>query len=811
MDKNLKKKEIEKNKDLTKEKNKSKEIPKDITELKQYIVPNANNKKNFDKINIYNFIGITKFLYFPEMIEISFVNQKMNNIINHKYPKRIPLMKELLKSLKKHIFINFSEDFRFFLRKNSSFVSEIMRNMIESISPEYFPKMRTKKYFFSKMKSNPDIKSPLLDNCDIGKKSMKYLSYYFNNKNCNITDINISGNKITGEILKPLGKNPNVKLNYLIANKCIVDVKTFINLSKINIKKLSLINNNIDIEYLSKLENNNINELNLSHNFISNESVFCICKNLPNLRKLNLGNNNICDLSIVYICLYIKSQKNKLISLNLKDNKITITGMITLLSTIEKINKENNNNYSLNKLNLSGNLLDFGSIPKRLGTEFLYIRIEKLFLGKHSYNIDDLNILLSFINNIQNITVLDLSKTVLDNRTINLIFNRISENVFLKKLKLKNCYLGNTEVNKTLENYYIKNCYHLNDKKNNKTKNKNNNNKKEFRKKNNNNNNNSIINEKDEDIINEENEEIQNNKNNSNNINDNNNIEKKEKTKNEIEKNNTNNKHKTKNKEEKEKEKNNNNNKIINDIDNNNNVINNKKEKNMYKKDNNNIIINEYEEVRVESLNLGYNFINYHKLDKIILSNHIKELNIEGNDLHLWGNNIYLFFDSIINNKVLEKLNLNKNNLQNMANKLLEKINNFNIDNNSNCSLKFLLLEDNQIKDINLELTNLLSNNKNLEVLNLRKNLIGDEIGNNYFFHSLFKSKFSNIKEINISYNKISLNFVEKIINYSKENTIEPKNFELNITSNDIRQAYLNKQNKESYKELVNLINIKCL
>ena len=800
MDKNLKT-EIEKNKDLLKEKNKSKEIPKDITELKKYIVPDANNKKNFDKINIYNFIGITKFLYYPEMIEISFVNKKMCNIINHKYPKRIPLMKELLKSLKKHIFINFSEDFRFFLRKNSSFVSEIMRNMIESISPDYFPKMRTKKYFFSKMKSNPDIKSLLLDNCDIGKKSIKYLSYYFNNKNCNITDINISGNKITGEILKPLGKNPNVKLNYLIANKCIVDVKTFVNLSKLNTKKLSLINNNIDIEYISKLENNNINELNLSHNFISNESVFCICKNLPNLRKLNLGNNNICDLSILYICLYIKSQKNKLISLNLKDNKITITGMITLLSTIEKINKENNNNYSLNKLNLSGNLLDLVPIPKRLGTEFLFVRIEKLFLGNHSYNINDLNILLSFINNIQNITVLDLSKTVFDNVTIKLIFNRVSENMHLKKLKLKYCYLGNTEVNNTLENYYIKNCCHLNDKKNNKTKNKNNN-KKEFRKKNNNSNNNSIINEKDEDMINEENEEIQNN--------NNNNIVKKENTKNEIEKNNTNNTPKTKDKEEKEKEKNNNNNKIINENDNNI-IINNKEEKNMYKKDNNNIIINEYEEVCVESLNLGYNFINYHKLDKIILSNHIKELNIEGNDLHLWGNDIYLFFDSIINNKVLEKLNLNKNNLQNMANKLLEKINNFNIDNNSNCSLKFLLLEDNQIKDINLELTNLLSNNKNLEVLNLRKNLIGDEIGNNYFFHSLFKSKFSNIKEINISYNKISLNFVEKIINYSKENTIEQKNFELNITSNDIRQAYLNKQNKESYKELVNLINIKCL
>ena len=136
----------------------------------------------------------------------------------------------------------------------------------------------------------------------------------------------------------------------------------------------------------------------------------------------------------------------------------------------------------------------------------------------------------------------------------------------------------------------------------------------------------------------------------------------------------------------------------------------------------------------VESLDLGNNFINYKKLDKIILSNHIKELNIDGNDLYLWGKDLFLFFDFIIPNKLLEKLNLNKNNLREMGNKLLEKIYNYNNDNNSNCSLKYLSLEDNQIKDINLDLTNLLSNNKNLEYLNLRQNLIGDEISNNYFF-----------------------------------------------------------------------------
>ena len=81
-------------------------------------------------------------------------------------------------------------------------------------------------------------------------------------------------------------------------------------------------------------------------------------------KKNNLSNNNICDLSLLYISLYIKNQKNKLTSWNLKDNKITIAGFISLASTFEKIN-EHKKILSLKKLNLSGNLLDLVRIPKR--------------------------------------------------------------------------------------------------------------------------------------------------------------------------------------------------------------------------------------------------------------------------------------------------------------------------------------------------------------------------------------------------------------------------------------------------------------
>ena len=703
------------------EKEKSKETPIDKTKLKSYRVPDPHSKKNFWKINFYNFIGITKFFTFPEMIELIGVCRTFNQRISTKYPKRIPLIKSTLKILKKNIFVNFSEDFRFLFRKNSSYISSLTKNMVENLEVEYFPKMGLKKHFFRGMQSNPEIKKIYLDNCDIGKKSIKNLSYYFENKNCKIKEIDISGNRINGEILKPLENNSNILLEYLNANKCIIDIKTFSFLSNIKTKKLCLENNNIDNDFISKLTNDYITHLDISFNSISDEGLFSICNNLPNLISLNLENNNICDLSMVYICLYIK-EKSKILKLNLKDNKITITGMITLIATLDKINKnlKEKNYYSLNELDLSGNLLDLVPLPKRLGINFLNVKIENFALGNHSFNIDDLNILMNFINNIENIIILDLSKIGFDNISLNLILNRVSENVSLKKLILRNCYLGNTEVNIALDNYYTKSG--LQKEKENKMKNE------------------IIINEKNNNIINNE-------------IKDNN--DNKNEAKDEI------------------------------------------------------IISEKY--IGVESLDLAYNFIHYQKLNKIIFSNQIRELNIEGNDLYLHENELYLFFDFLIDNKSLIKLNLNKNYLQSFAKKLLEKMNDFNNKNESNCSLKYLSLEDNQIKDINLELTNLLSNNKNLEVLKLGMNLIGDEIGNNYFFHSLYKSKNSNIKEIDISNNKISLAFVDKIIKYSKENTLEKKNFVLNITSKEIREAYLNLENKMKYKEFAKLKNIICL
>ena len=677
---------------------------KDKTLLKSYRVPDANNKKGFDKINYYNFIGITKFITFAELSEILFVNKKFYETISHHYIKKLPIVKTSLSTMKKSIFLKLSEDFKYYLGKNGFHIRDIIRKIIESLDTEFFPKLGIKRYFFGKINYHTLINEISLDNCDIGKKSMKYLSFYLKNPNCEIKNINISNNKITGDILSPITNNKHLQFNSLIADKCIIDSKTLNILSNIKTKKLSLVNDNIDNGYILNLSNNYINELNISHNLISNDGVFHICKNIPNLTKLNLSNNNICDLSLIYLSLYIKNPNCKLISLNLKNNIITIIGMLTLVSTLNYINKENKNCSTLKKLNLSGNLLDYDTIPNRLGQDFLNVGLEKLSLRNHSFSNNDLNILFNFLNNIENLQILDLSKTIFDIESLNLVFKRVSSNKTLKKLKLQFSNLGNPQIN-TLEN-----------------------------------------------------ENLKNNVNNQNDIN--------------------NNEDKVNEKDDEKKSLN----------------------------------INIFDEcLGIESLDLGYNFIDYKKLNKIMLSNHLKELNIEGNDLFLWGDEIYFFFDFIVSNKFLKKLNLNKNYLRNMANKLLEKIYNYNNENNNNCFLEYLSLEDNQINEINLELTNLLSNNKNLEILNLKQNLIDDKIGNNYFFHSLFKNKNSNIKEINISNNKISLELVNKIIKYSKENILEKNDFILDVTSKEITEEYLKYENKKQYWDLVKLSCIKCI
>ena len=69
----------------SKELNTNKNLENNIIFKKSYRVPDANNKKGIEKINYYNFIGITKFITFAELIEVLFFNKKFYDAISTIY------------------------------------------------------------------------------------------------------------------------------------------------------------------------------------------------------------------------------------------------------------------------------------------------------------------------------------------------------------------------------------------------------------------------------------------------------------------------------------------------------------------------------------------------------------------------------------------------------------------------------------------------------------------------------------------------------------------------------------------------------
>ena len=124
--------------------------------------------------------------------------------------------------------------------------------------------------------------------------------------------------------------------------------------------------------------------------------------------------------------------------------------------------------------------------------------------------------------------------------------------------------------------------------------------------------------------------------------------------------------------------------------------------------------------------------------------------------------------------------------------------------------MKNFFLNQNQISNINIEITNILVNNNNIKEIYLKYNDIGNEINNNYFFHSLTITK---LNILNLKENKIKLDFINKILQYKKENPNFINNFKthLNITSKDLRREYENEINKSQYFNILDIKNIIAL
>ena len=95
------------------------------------------------------------------------------------------------------------------------------------------------------------------------------------------------------------------------------------------------------------------------------------------------------DNQTVYLSLYIKKKECRLKNLNIKNNKITLAGFMTIISVL------NDTQYSMQKINCSCNAID--NLPKRL-PNYTHVNVKSLKIGGHNYTIDDLSYLLDFLN-----------------------------------------------------------------------------------------------------------------------------------------------------------------------------------------------------------------------------------------------------------------------------------------------------------------------------------------------------------------------------------------------------------------------------
>ena len=186
----------------------------------------------------------------------------------------------------------------------------------------------------------------------------------------NNNDIKLEQNDNLKNTLYILSKVKFKKLNYLYSNNCDlidVDLDSIKNLFSKNLIEIDLSKNNIkDISIFNNEENLiNLNKLNLSYNKIDNVNHLVNCK-LSSLIELNLSHNEISDINCLQNNLYL----NKLKKLDLSSNKI---------KTLNKIDIK-----TLNYLNLLNNEISEGIL------DFLYnfcYSIDKLFLTKNNKGI----------------------------------------------------------------------------------------------------------------------------------------------------------------------------------------------------------------------------------------------------------------------------------------------------------------------------------------------------------------------------------------------------------------------------------------
>lgn len=596
---------------------------------------------------------ILQYLDYFNLTECLFISRQFNTIIKKKYGKKTYLIKTSIKTYKANIKINFSSDIAFYLRNSSYQIRKTIKNIIKAQIIDLYPRIHILQHFFIsnhfKLVTTINIKS-----CLLSKKSLKYLAYYLENNSLQKLNLILSDNKITEATIEPIAIYKNI--HRIKMNHCTIDKHTIRTLSKMSFSELLMRNSNIDNKLIGNMKNKNVTLLDLTNNAIDCEGVFTICSSLPLIKSLMLANNNLSDKSIIYIGLYLKEPRCGLETLDISHNKITTSGLMGLLSVL------NASKTQLKNFNISSNIIN--SLPSRI-INYNQTSIECFAIGNHNFTIDDLSILIDFAGITQTMRRLDLSKVILDNIILHLIFKKLSDNIHLTHLLLSRSYLGNTELSDSIQPYLIN--------------------------------------------------------------------------------------HHT----------------------------------------------------AIHSLSLDYTILMPKCCNSLIQSNCLVYINLEGNELNTWGSALDDFFNIIISNKVITELNLNRNYLKDKAKEFLMKF----AEKECVCALKVIHLANNEITDLNLELTNLLQSIHLLIELDLSYNGIGDEISNNYFFHS---AVFSNIGLLNMKENNISLSFILKLLNYLNENYSTFK-MKLKIASKRLTDAYEREKFKDQYHLLANYPNVIAL
>ena len=294
------------------------------------------------------------------------------------------------------------------------------------------------------LKSCQQISLINLSRNNIGSLGCVEIVKLFDNSNCKLSSLNLSGNGITAEGVKQLSNalvnNLNCKLSSLNLSDNIITIQ--------GVKQLSnaLVNNNCKLS-----------SLNLSYNGITDESVKQLSNALVNnnckLSSLNLSANDITDESVKQLSNALVNNNCKLSSLNLSDNIITIQGVKQLSNALV------NNNCKLSSLNLSYNGITDESV-KQLSNALVNNNCKLSSLNLSANDITDESVKQlsnALVNNNCKLSSLNLSANDITDESVKQLSNAlVNNNCKLSSLNLTRNNITDESV-KQLSNALVNN------------------------------------------------------------------------------------------------------------------------------------------------------------------------------------------------------------------------------------------------------------------------------------------------------------------------------------------------------------------